>query len=306
MAGNEMREGRSLTADPTPSGPAVLVLGARLAQQREALRRADAALRSHEPHALHDLRVAMRRIRTALATFRPLVDRAVTDPLRDELHWVSGELGQARDHEMVAQRISRLLDDEPSELVLGPVEARVEHWVTTARLDRDGQVQDVIASERYAAALRLLDKITEAPPFRSKALKKQARKFVTKRVHNDLERVLARAEMAFTIDDDTRRGLALHEVRKAAKRLRYGAEAGRPVTGAAVRRIRKATKRLQQVLGDHHDTMETREALRLLAVQSNEAGESAFTYGRLHGAEQARAADLERRAGRSLDAFRHL
>lgn len=294
-----------MVATPTPSGPAGFVLAAWLAEQRDEVMRADAALHAGESHALHDLRVAMRRVRTALATFRPLVDRTVTDPLRDELRWASGELGRARDREVVARRISRLLADEPPELVLGPVAARVKHFAFTKHLEGADQVHETIESDRYAAMLGLLDELAEAPPFRPLAVSKKARKFVRKRVHADLTRVLKRAEAAYPIADGARRGLALHEVRKAAKRLRYAAEAGRPVTGRGVRHIRTRAKRLQRLLGDHHDAMETRTALRLLAVQANSAAESSFTYGRLHGMEQARAERLEATARdvvRRLDA----
>ena len=66
----------------------------------------------------------MRRIRSALASFRPIVDASVTDPLRDELRWAAGRLGEARDAEVVAERIVTLLDevaaDTPPEVLDSP------------------------------------------------------------------------------------------------------------------------------------------------------------------------------------------
>ena len=54
---------------------------------------------------MHKMRVGTRRLRSALATFRPLLDRAVTDPIRDELKWIAGELGGARDAEVLRERL---------------------------------------------------------------------------------------------------------------------------------------------------------------------------------------------------------
>src|SRR6476620_10681898 len=83
----------------------------RLADQRDALRRAEARLRAGEPMGLHDVRFAMRRIRSLLATFRPIFDASVTEPVRDELKAASGRLGQSRDAEVATDNTDRLLED---------------------------------------------------------------------------------------------------------------------------------------------------------------------------------------------------
>jgi CHAD domain-containing protein len=46
---------------------------------------------------------------------------------------------------------------------------------------------------------------------------------------------------------------------------------------------------LQEVLGEFQDGVLTRDALRELGAASSRAGENGFTFGRLHGLEQARA-----------------
>lgn len=77
---------------------------------------------------------------------------------------------------------------------------------------------------------------------------------------------------------------ALHEVRKSAKRLRYAAEAAAPIFGKRATTLARAAEEIQESLGDHHDSVVTRELLRELAA--NHRGKSAFTYGRLHALEQ--------------------
>ena len=86
------------------------LLHQRLVEQRDALTSGEAAVRAGDAAGLHDLRVAMRRIRSALATFRPLVDVSVTEPLRAVRRGARARLGRARDAEVVAGLTEALLD----------------------------------------------------------------------------------------------------------------------------------------------------------------------------------------------------
>lgn len=290
--------GGSTSAEPSADGPVGRLVVSWLEQQRDRLVQAERATRQGEAHGVHDLRVSLRKLRTGLATFRPFVERSVTDPLRDELRWAGGELGEARDREVVDERLHRLLRSEPGEGLLGPVgalaelidEALEQAWPHGATV-----VTDTLDSVRYTALRAALDELVENPPLTARA-EKPARKQATKRVRRDLSRLLARAAIGSAPIDEQTRVELLHEVRKAAKRLRYAAEAVRPVTGQRVRRLGKTAKDLQKVLGEHHDAWATREALRSMAVRADGRGASSFTIGRLHGLEQARAERLERRA----------
>jgi CHAD domain-containing protein len=88
-------------------------------------------------------------------------------------------------------------------------------------------------------------------------------------------------------------GTGLHDVRKAAKRLRYTAEVAGPLLGRRTRRVRKWAKRVQETLGERQDTVLTRERCRTLGLAAAAAGENAWSYGRLHALEQARARQAE-------------
>jgi CHAD domain-containing protein len=85
---------------------------------------------------------------------------------------------------------------------------------------------------------------------------------------------------------------ALHDVRKAAKRLRYAAESADPVLGKLANRLASRAEAIQELLGEHQDTVVARATLRDIAVRANGEGENGFTFGRLHGLEEARAAEL--------------
>jgi CHAD domain-containing protein len=54
-----------------------------------------------DPEGVHQARVATRRLRSDLRTFGPLLDPAWVTPLRDELRWLGGELGVAREAEVL-------------------------------------------------------------------------------------------------------------------------------------------------------------------------------------------------------------
>jgi CHAD domain-containing protein len=92
--------------------------------------------------------------------------------------------------------------------------------------------------------------------------------------------------------DPTRRDAALHETRKAAKRLRYAAESAVPVFGGRAKKLARRAERVQVVLGEHQDTVVARQTLRELGAQAYLHDENGFTFGRLHALEQARAEEL--------------
>ena len=95
------------------------------------------------------------------------------------------------------------------------------------------------------------------------------------------------------------RDAALHEARKAAKHARYSAEAVSPAFGRPARRFARKVKKVQSALGDHHDGVVARAAIRELGVQAHLAGENAFSFGVLYERDACRARDLEAQAWRA-------
>jgi len=284
---------------------AASLLSDHLREQREAFATAEAAVRAGEPDGVHDLRVAMRRIRSALASFHALVDPAVTEPLRDELRWAAGRLGEARDAEVVQDLVDTLLDDIGPAGLIGLDEA-----VTglRARLHLDATaatevIDETLGSSRYAAAIALLDSVVSHPPLTDDA-ERGAKKVVRTVLRNEGERVRERAELAeaaVATGDPELRSACLHDVRKAAKRLRYAAEAVAPVTGSTVGLVAERAADVQGLLGDHHDAVVTRATLRHLAIDEDAGVAAAFVLGHLDADEQRAMVELEQRAWASVD-----
>ena len=276
---------RPVTSSKVTAGGVVL---AHLAEQVEELVRQDPQVRRDVPDALHKMRVATRRLRSALTTFRPLLERGRTDPLREELKWLAAELGQVRDTEVMHERLRRLVQDEPAELVLGPV---LEH-VDTVMGERYRAAHDSVLveleGERYLRLLDGLAALVADPPLLPAARERAAAV---------LPRLVAKAWRR--LDDAVRAAgrvgghegdLLLHEARKDAKRARYAAEAVVGAYGAPAKAYAKAVTGVQEVLGEHQDSVVTREVLRELAQGLvGETGGAGFTLGRLHALEQARA-----------------
>ncbi|MFE9063203.1 CHAD domain-containing protein [Streptomyces violaceusniger] len=262
-------------------------------RQIDAMVRLDPAVRRDLPDAVHRMRVATRRLRSAFRSYRKVLDRTVTDPIGDELKWLAGELGVERDREVLTERLEGRLAELPDDLRLGPVRNRLDHWSQGRRDGARAAVLGALDSERYLTLLDTLDALAADPPLRPAAAKPAA-PVVVGAVLRDYERLATRMATALETPAGPDRDVAVHQARKAAKRVRYAAETARPALGKPAKKFARRMQAVQDVLGDHQDSVVVREALRALATQAHGAGESDFTFGLLYGREEARAAARER------------
>lgn len=304
-AGHASKVGRLLrsampeAAEPAPAptsglraGTAGDVVWRHLAEQVAALQALDPQVRADEPDAVHRLRVAARRLRSALRTYRPLLDRAVTDPLRDELDALGEPLGQARDAEVLAARLEALVAEQPSELVLGPVERRLRDRARAQHRRAQDDVVAHLASERYLRLLDDLDALVAAPPWRPRARTKAAQVLpaaVGREWRDAVGRVRSLGDLG-DLGGGAGSDDALHEARKAVRRVRYATEAIVPWAGPRAVRFAARVRAAQDALGEHQDSVVARRALREIGVAAHREGENAFTWGLLHGVERERAA----------------
>ncbi|MGA5425380.1 CHAD domain-containing protein [Streptomyces koyangensis] len=280
--------------EPAPApGTAGAEVLAHLARWHRALVALDTDVRRDLPDSVHQLRVATRRLRSAFKSYRKVLDRAVTDPVGEELKWLAGELAPARDNEVLTARLAHLLDTTDPTLVLGPAQARLRLRSTARAAEARDRVRAALDSPRHLALLTALAHLATDPPLRP-AAHRPAREVLPTALARDHRRLATRLDAALALPPGPGRDHALHQARKAAKRARYAAEAARPALGKPARRYRKHVKAVQQLLGVHQDSVVARQALRQLAVEAHGAGESAFTWGLLYGTEQARAEAAER------------
>src|SRR5256714_10925278 len=98
-----------------PNAPAKDVIRYTLAQSVASLLHHDPLVRTgRDPEAVHQSRVATRKLRSNLRTFGSLLDPEWTEPLRSELGWLAFSLGAVRDREVLLDRLLELAKSLPA------------------------------------------------------------------------------------------------------------------------------------------------------------------------------------------------
>ena len=256
-----------------------------LAAQVRELRGLDSAIRSGDPEAVHQVRVAARRVRATLATTRSLVDHDRADAVRGELRWLGQLLGELRDHQVLQERLVGRLDRTPPDLVVGPVRERLDQVLARRTRDARDGLRAACRSDRYGQLTGTLAELERHPPWQA-GVGEPDDSALRALVAAQVDRVLQRAGASSPTGD---RGRALHEVRKAAKQARYAAELAVPSIGKPAKRLARRMKGLQDTLGEHQDAVTAGALLIELATAADSAGENGFTYGVLLAEEHAAA-----------------
>ena len=292
--------GDAAPEDPTgPSrkelkhGSATQAVIAYVSGQVDTLHVQDARLRSRRPGSVHKLRIAARRLRSALKTYGPVLDRELADRIVEELRWLGASLSNARDAQVLREHLHQLVATQPVELVLGPVTTRIDDELREAEREGMEQAMDALDSERYLRLLDALDELVEPGAFTAEG-DAPARDVLPRLLQRDAKRLRRTVKAIAGAESRQGRDVALHEARKKAKRLRYAAESTVPVLGKRAKRLAASVKKVQQALGAYQDSVMTRQMLREYGVRAHLSGENGFTFGRLHALEEARADKAQR------------
>jgi len=204
---------------------------------------------------VHQARVATRRLRSDLRTFRPLLDVGWAEALRDDLRWLGGELGRVRDSEVLRDRLRSAATtlpppDRRSALavvapLVGQVRSARRHLLLAMDTDRYIEVIDHLVA---AARAPILTEMAAAP----------ARDVPPGLVRKPW-RVLKAGALAARGDVPDEQ---LHDLRIRAKRCRYAAEAASAATGKNAAKFAREVAALQDVLGELHDAVVAEAWLR--------------------------------------------
>ncbi|MCK8646372.1 CYTH and CHAD domain-containing protein [Mycobacterium colombiense] len=291
-AGHGSKLARVLGTPPNGATSSGDPLQRAIAEQVRELVVWDRAVRADAYDSIHQMRVTTRKLRSLLRDYQESFGLPEDGWVLDELRELAGILGVARDAEVLAERYERDLDGLAPELVRGPVRERLVGGAQ--RRYQTGLRRSLIAmrSQRYFRLLDSLDLIAAETPGGIATAEEQAPVTIEaayKKVRK-AQRAAAEVDREHP-DDHHQRDEALHRIRKRAKRLRYTASA----TGAA--KVSEQAKAVQSLLGDHQDSVVSREHLRQEAEIAHAAGEDTFTYGLLY----QREADLADRCRDELD-----
>jgi CHAD domain-containing protein len=263
-----------------------------LARSVARLLAADPVVRiGEDSEGVHQARVATRRLRSDLRTFRPVLDAPWSEQLRRELRWAGELLGRVRDADvlrgLLEERIGRL---EPRHRDVGT--ALLRRLERERQRDRD-ELLDAMRSPRYLALLDALVDAARAPRLRPHPRRRRARRAARHLTRRPWRRLRREVRSLPSRPPDA----ALHEVRKRAKQARYAYEAAAPLAGSGARRVAKRLADLQGVLGEHQDAVVATAWLEAAARQEGR-GEVAFVAG-LVAAGLAAEHRHDRRAWRS-------
>jgi len=242
------------------------------------LNRLDPLVRADLPDAVHLMRVACRRLRSILRTFEKSFDAATTDPVRGDLKWLIDELGRPRDVEVLHGRLGEMLAAEQPDLVRGNARRSVDRRLRAAYRSAHKEAAEAMASPRYAELVDTLETWAENPPW-SDRRDRRARRKLARAVAREWARTEKAAAVADAAAGEPDHAARLHEVRMAAKRTRYAAEALAPVWGDDATRLASAVTRIQRTLGRHHDTAVAADEVNAMAETAGAEGEDTFTYG---------------------------
>jgi CHAD domain-containing protein len=271
-----------------------------LARSVSHLLRHDAVVRlDTDPEGVHQARVATRRLRSDLRTFRELLDPDWTNALREELRWLGDALGDARDTDVLLARLRERVAWIAATEAPGAAEA-VE---SLERHDKEihATLLTVLRSQRYVS---LLDRLVAAAT--SPALLPAADAPASEQLPPLVRRPWKKLRHAVRAAGDDPDDQTLHQIRIRTKRARYAAEAVAPVARAEAKRFALAAAKLQDVLGEHHDAIVAESWLRGWVFEGR-SPDAAFAAGILAGIERAAAIDARaawRKSWRRLNKHR--
>lgn len=242
------------------------VVLARLHAQVALLEELEPKARRDDDDAVHRMRTTTRRLSSALATFAPLIDPASGDRLRSDLRRLAGVLGTVRDAEVMRDRLLRLATEDGGADVDPGVLAGLAGELHARHRAAHAELLETLDSQPHRELLADLDVLLRNPPWRA-AAGRPADTTLPPLVRRDWRRVEERAVHAAACEERVAQEVARHELRKAAKRLRYACEAVAPVFGPSAVDLGAAAEHLQDVLGEYHDSVVSRELVRRLAAE---------------------------------------
>lgn len=242
-----------------------------VAEQIDELLIWDRGVRADVDDAVHQMRVTIRTIRSLLQAAQDSFGLPDIAEILDELQELGGVLGTARDAEVLGERYRQALEQLTPELVRGPVRERL---VDGAQHRYQSGLRRSLTAMRSVRYFRLLDALDALVAEAEPTTPGPHTAPVT--INAAYKRVRKAAEAASHTDDGEQRNLALHRIRKRAKRLRYTAAA------VGAKTVSDEAKAIQTLLGDHQDSVVSRTHLIEQAEAAHGAGEDTFTYGLLY------------------------
>lgn len=257
-------------AQSEPCAALLLMLAERLWNLRDL----EAPAFNDSPDAVHQARVEVRRIRSLLKAFGPVLDDEVSAALIVELKWAGVVLGVPRDAEVAIADLGSLVRGLPSGEVVGPVLERLDSALTHRHAEAMTRLRQAMLSRRWPGIQMGFTELLRLPTNRC-----EAGTGTLNRLAADIdEKVALRLSRALEQPGEWE---LWHVVRKAAKEAYYVHDA-LVSFGIQPAKVERRWRRVTRALGRVQDTVVLAEVLAEVEAQAVLAGEPTDTYQLLH------------------------
>lgn len=255
---------------------AARVVGGYIATQVGVIQAREAQVRVDAPESVHKMRVATRRLRSTLRTFRDLLDADRTEPLRVQVRELSEALGRPRDAEILKAHLFAAVDELPPEAIIGPVPERVRQELDARHDEALARLVEHLDGPGHQQLSEDLVRLLCEPAFLPEA-DGPASEVLPPLLKKATRRVTHQWDQSEAAEGEERMELA-HGARKKAKAARYAWEAVAPAFGHAPTAV-TAWEQVTETLGTAQDAVVARACLLELAEAAAAVGEPTFTYG---------------------------
>ena len=257
------------------------------------------------PESIHQMRVGLRRLRSAVSVFRPLIASPETDGVKEELRRLQETLGPARDADVFVSEIlmparTIFADDREFQALAEVFRARhrAAHEVARAAVTDFGFARLLMRFALWADGEGWLEAVRQFGPADPDEPARAFAANILERRHRRMSRAM---QNLATIDDAAR-----HRARIETKKFRYALEFFASLFDVKkVQRVAGVAAQLQEALGNLNDIAVARATLQAEAVKS---GDPAFLWsaGLIAGWHAARKTGAMQNAQKSWDVLRKL
>jgi CHAD domain-containing protein len=220
-----------------------LTLGARFDEMASYR---DAALDWKDPDGVHDMRVASRRLRSALRDFSPYIRQRQLKTCTKQIRGIAQSLGRVRDLDVSIATLEKLASRCPADVLPG-IERLIQERIRRREPERES-VERIIARDKFDQL------VSEFPQASRKATRTKVTESSFREISREIiaERVDELERIGSTVFEPFRRK-RLHRMRIASKRVRYSIQLLAQCLPDAINAIAEPVARLQGNLGDLHD-----------------------------------------------------
>ncbi|MDE0168841.1 MAG: CHAD domain-containing protein [bacterium] len=275
---------------PAPSDPAIhLAYGRLLEQFEEMIAQEPRAWEGLDPEGVHKMRVATRRLRSALRAFKKVLPASIRS-FNGEFKWLAATLGGVRDLDVAMGNLPGFLSE------IAPEDAAhlddYQQYLADRWQEERRRLLTCLTSRRYGRLKADFAQSLERGPsartmeaLGSVTVGDGAQLLIGKRYRGVVRR--GRAITSASRDE------SLHALRIRCKQLRYLLEFFRPAYGGLLKAETRRLKKLQDVLGEFQDACVAGQFLRRYAeglpMRSSNRGQL-IALGQLIGGQNRQAA----------------